>query len=150
MSELRELYQETLLDHGRRPRNFGETPDANAHAEGDNPVCGDRLSLWLRLHEGQVQAASFQGSGCAIAMASASMMTEAIRGRSVAECEALFAAFRTRLTSAEPPAPAAPELGKLIVFDGVRAFPVRIKCATLAWHTLHAALSRATDPVSLE
>lgn len=150
MSDLRELYQETLLDHGRHPRNFGPLPDANAQAEGDNPLCGDRLSLQLRLEDGRVQEARFQGSGCAIAMASASMMTAAVRGRSVAECESLFETFRTRLTRAEAPAPSAPELGKLIVFDGVRAFPVRIKCATLAWHTLHAALTRSGEPISSE
>jgi nitrogen fixation protein NifU and related proteins len=148
MTDLRDLYQEVILDHGRRPRNFGPLAEANRHAEGFNPLCGDRLTLHLKVDQGVVREARFEGSGCAISTASASLMTEALRGKSEAEAEALFGAFHTMLTG--PEGTEAAPLGKLEVLAGVREFPTRIKCATLAWHTLDAALHRADTPVSTE
>lgn len=144
---LRELYQETIVDHGRRPRNFGSLADASHQAEGFNPLCGDRLTLRLKVVDGVIAEARFDGVGCAISTASASLMTEALQGRSVAEAEALFAAFHGLLTGTGTP----PEgLGKLAVLAGVREFPSRIKCATLAWHTLQAALHGDRQPVKTE
>ena len=148
--ELRDLYQEVILDHNRRPRNFGTLPDANRSAEGNNPLCGDRVTVYLRVEDDRVRGISFQGSGCAISTASASLMTEALRGRTVAEAHALFDGFRALVTQGTD----AGELGKLAVFTGVREFPIRVKCATLAWHTLEAALAApgasAAAPVSTE
>jgi len=142
-SELRELYQEVLLDHSRKPRNFRELETASARADGFNPLCGDRLTVFLRLEDGIVKEASFKGAGCSISTASASMMTEAVRGKTRAEVEALFERFHALITA--PPDQArenqAPELGKLTVFSGVCEFPVRVKCASLAWHTLKAAMN---------
>lgn len=148
MTDLRDLYQEVILDHGRRPRNFGPLAGANRHAEGFNPLCGDRLTLHLKVEDGVIREARFEGSGCAISTASASLMTEALKGRSEAEAEAMFGAFHDMLTGPEG-AEAAP-LGKLEVLAGVREFPTRVKCATLAWHTLDAALHRSGAPVSTE
>jgi nitrogen fixation protein NifU and related proteins len=145
--ELRDLYQEVILDHNRRPRNFGTLPDANRSAEGNNPLCGDRVKVYLRMQDDRVQDISFQGSGCAISTASASLMTEALRGKTVAEAHALFHGFHdlvTRGTDGDL------DLGKLTVFSGVREFPIRVKCATLAWHTLEAALVQKDQPVSTE
>lgn len=149
MAELRELYQEVILEHGRRPRNFGPLANANRHAEGVNPLCGDRFALHLAVEDGVIREARFEGSGCAISTASASLMTEALKGRSEAEAHALFGAFHALLTA--PGAVAgAPSLGKLAALSGVREFPVRIKCATLAWHALEAALWQVQRPVSTE
>jgi nitrogen fixation NifU-like protein len=151
MNELRDLYQDVILDHNRRPRNWGTLADADARAEGHNPLCGDQLTLTLRLAADRIDAARFEGSGCAISKASASLMTEAIQGRTVDEAEELFARFHELLTG-DPAvrAAAGPALGKLAVFEGVREFPVRVKCATLAWHTLRAALQGRAAPVSTE
>lgn len=146
--DLRELYQEVIIDHGRRPRNFGPLPAASHQAEGFNPLCGDRLTLRLKVADGIIEEARFEGVGCAISMASASLMTEALKGLGVPAAEALFAGFHAMLTEPGQAPPAG--LGKLEVLAGVREFPSRIKCATLAWHTLQAALHAAGRPVSTE
>jgi nitrogen fixation NifU-like protein len=141
VSDLRELYQSVILDHNKRPRNFGELAGANRTADGHNPLCGDRLRVQLAVEDGRVVDAAFSGSGCAIFTASASLMTEAVKGRPVEEVEKLFGAFHDLVTG-PPTGPALSEgIGKLAVFGGVREFPVRVKCATLAWHTLRAALA---------
>ncbi len=151
MPDLRELYQEMIVDHGRHPRNFGPLPEANRHAEGFNPLCGDQLALHLKLRDdGLIEDARFEGSGCAISTASASLMTEALKGRSREEAEALFAAFHALVTGESVGPGSAVPLGKLAVLGGVTQFPTRVKCATLAWHTLQAALHGETRPVSTE
>jgi nitrogen fixation protein NifU and related proteins len=147
--ELRELYQEVILDHGKRPRNLREIPGASRTAEGYNPLCGDRATIYLTLDGDVVKDASFVGKGCSISTASASMMTEAVKGKTRAEAEALFERFHALVTG-EPARAGAPELGKLAVFSGVSEFPVRVKCASLAWHTLRAALQGEATPVSTE
>lgn len=151
MSELLDLYQEVILDHNKRPRNRGRLDSPTHSADGDNPLCGDRLKLYLKVQDGRIVEARFEGMGCAISTASASLMTEVIVGRTVAEVEALFEEFHNMLTG-DPSiaAQASPELGKLAVFSGVREYPVRVKCATLAWHTLEAALHNESAPVSTE
>jgi nitrogen fixation protein NifU and related proteins len=150
MSELRELYQQIILDHNKNPRNFGPLPDANRHQEGYNPLCGDHLHVHLHLEEDVIQGISFEGSGCAISKASASLMTSALKGKSVAEAEELFTRFHEMATS-EADAPVDREkLGKMAVFAGVREFPMRVKCATLAWHTAKAALDEGGDSISTE
>jgi nitrogen fixation NifU-like protein len=148
MSELRELYQEVILDHSKRPRNRRTIEGASHHAEGYNPLCGDRATVFLHVEGDVVADVSFEGSGCSISVASASMMTDALRGKTLAEVKALFDRFHD-LVTADPgrAAAVAPELGKLAVFQGVHEFPMRVKCASLAWHTMKAALeggSRAT------
>lgn len=151
MPELRELYQEVILDHGRRPRNRGPLADANRRAEGFNPLCGDRITLYLRLRDGLIEDVRFEGAGCAISTASASLMSEALKGRSEAEAAALFDAFHALVTGQAPEAGAAAlPLGKLAALGGVAEFPTRVKCATLAWHTLRAALRGESAPVSTE
>jgi nitrogen fixation NifU-like protein len=150
MTELRDLYQETILDHGRHPRNLRAVDDADHRADGHNPLCGDRLTLYVKAPAGVVEDIAFEGAGCAISTASASMMTEALRGKRIEECNALFEAFHDLLTGKLDPAEAAPILGKLQVFAGVRDFPVRVKCATLAWHTLRAALEDRGNAVTTE
>jgi len=150
MSDLRDLYQEVILDHSRAPRNF-RTLDAVTHeADGRNPLCGDTFTVFVDVCDGRIKDIGFQGHGCAISTASASMMTECLKGKTLDEGKNLFEWFH-RLLTAPPPlgAPAGP-LGKLAVFSGVREFPVRVKCATLAWHTLKAALDREAKPVSTE
>jgi nitrogen fixation NifU-like protein len=137
MSDLRDLYQELVLDHGRKPRNFRRIEHPSARAEGHNPLCGDRLSLYLAMDGEKIRDAAFEGSGCAISTASASLMTEAVRGKTREEAEALFERFHD-LVMGEGEADEF--LGKLGVFEGVRDYPTRVKCATLAWHTLRAAL----------
>jgi nitrogen fixation NifU-like protein len=149
MSDLRDLYQEVILDHNRRPRNFGRLADATRRAEGFNPLCGDRLTVYLKLVDGVIEGVSFEGTGCAISTASASLMTEALKGKTEQEARSLFDAVRALLT-ADAHEHAAVPLGKLEVLSGVREFPVRVKCATLAWHTLNAALHDETRPVSTE
>ena len=138
MNELRELYQEMILDHNRSPRNKGKLPDANAQAEGHNPLCGDRVTVYLDLSEGSVRNIRFEGVGCAISTASASMMTEAVMGKTVEEVEAMFQQFHQMVTQGG--VGAGIEFEKLEVLAGVRDYPVRVKCATLPWHALHAAL----------
>jgi len=152
MSELRDLYQEMILDHGKRPRNFGSLPTANRHADGHNPLCGDKVTVAVLLQDGKVADVRFTGAGCAISMASASLMTEAIKGKSEAELREMFQKFHTALTAAEEAQAASllEGLDKLAVFSGVREFPVRVKCATLPWHTLIAALDRAAQPAKTE
>jgi nitrogen fixation NifU-like protein len=141
-SELRELYQEVILDHSKRPRNFGALPGATHQAEGFNPLCGDKATVFLQVEDDVVKGVTFKGAGCSISTASASMMTEALVGKSRTEAEALFQRFHELLTSDPSKAAdnAAPELGKLAVFSGVCEFPVRVKCASLPWHTFRAAL----------
>jgi nitrogen fixation NifU-like protein len=141
MSDLTDLYQEVILDHNRRPRNFGVLADATHHAEGYNPLCGDRLILFLKLDGDVITDVSFEGSGCAISKASASLMTDTLKGRGVADARALFERFHRMVTT--PPDREVEDLGKLSVLAGVREFPVRVKCASLAWHTLKAALERS-------
>jgi nitrogen fixation NifU-like protein len=141
VNELRELYQEVILDHSRRPRNLREMRDATHQAVGYNPLCGDRATIYLQVEGELVKDVSFSGQGCSISTASASMMTDALRGKTVAEAKALFERFH-QLVTADPgtAAAVAPELGKLGVFAGVHEFPMRVKCASLAWHTMKAAL----------
>jgi nitrogen fixation NifU-like protein len=139
MYDLNDLYQELILDHSKRPRNFGPMDAASATAEGYNPLCGDRITLELKLENDIIKDAGFRGSGCAISTASASLMTESLKGRTRAEAERLFQRFHDLLTGKDTTAD--PELGKLAVFSGVREYPMRVKCATLAWHTLVAALT---------
>lgn len=150
MSELRELYQEVILDHGKRPRNFGAPERFDRHAEGYNPLCGDRLELYLRLDGDRVAEARFAGSGCAISTASASMMTEALRGRTLEEAETLFRAFHDLVTGKRDRTHDDPLLDKLVVFAGVCEFPIRVKCATLCWHTFRAAARGRAETVSTE
>jgi nitrogen fixation protein NifU and related proteins len=150
MSDLRELYQELIIDHSKRPRNFKVLETANRTVEGYNPLCGDKITVFLELEHNRVQNVSFQGSGCAISTASASVMTESVKGKTLAEAEALFDVFHQMVMGKPPAAGNAPELGKLAVFSGVSEFPARVKCATLAWHTLHAALQGKGDTVSTE
>jgi nitrogen fixation NifU-like protein len=149
MSDLRDLYQEVILDHSKRPRNFHAIADASRKAEGYNPLCGDRETVYLVLEGDRVRDVAFQGAGCAISTASASMMTESVKGKTRAEAEALFERFHDLITGTNGEARGGPELGKLEVFSGVREYPVRVKCATLPWHTLKAALASdgAGEPV---
>lgn len=150
MSDLRDLYQEVILDHNRRPRNFRKQESANRKAQGYNPLCGDRVTVYLSLENGVVKDASFEGAGCAISTASASLMTESLKGKTEAEAQALFKGFHALVTGGTPTEEEVERLGKLAAFAGVAEFPVRVKCATLAWHTVHAALEGSTDPVSTE
>jgi nitrogen fixation NifU-like protein len=150
MSDLRDLYQQTILDHTRQPRNRHEMPDATAAAHGHNPLCGDKITLYLKMNNGVIEDISFTGSGCAICTASASMMTEALKGKTLAQVQHLFEAFHSMLTSPMDQEPDIDELDKLAVFSGVREFPVRVKCATLPWHTLQAALKNDHRAVSTQ
>lgn len=147
MSDLGDLYQEVIIDHSRKPRNFRKLPDANRRALGHNPLCGDRISVDLKIQENQVSDLGFQGVGCAICTASASLMTESVKGKTLDEAERLFENFHDLITTENP---AAENLGKLAAFSGVREYPVRAKCATLAWHTMRAALRGAETAVSTE
>ena len=147
MSDLRELYQEVVLDHSKSPRNYHALEGASADAEGYNPLCGDQVHVWVTLDGDAVKDVAFTGNGCAISKASASLMTQAVKGRSREETLALFEAFH-RLVTGEPSDP--DKLGKLAVFAGVSDYPVRVKCASLAWHTLKAALEGAHAPVTTE
>lgn len=148
MTDLRELYQEIILDHNRHPRNRGKVDAANAEAEGHNPLCGDQVSVTLLTEDGVVKDIAFEGQGCAISTASASLMTEAIKGKTVEEAEAIFREFQQMVTETGE-AVDHPDLGDLEVLSGVREHPSRIKCATLAWHTLNAAL-KGEEQVSTE
>jgi nitrogen fixation protein NifU and related proteins len=146
MSELRELYQTTILDHNKSPRNFRVPGSANRHADGHNPLCGDKVTVHLQIEDGAVRDVGFQGSGCAISTASASLMTEAVKGKPVGEVIRLFEAFHALLTTGG----ANEDMGKLAVFAGVREYPMRVKCATLAWHTLRTALEGKPEVVKTE
>ena len=144
---LRDLYQEMIIDHSKVPRNFGNLPEANHSRIGHNPLCGDKLVVYLFLRDNVVEKISFKGMGCAISIASASLMTEAVKGKSREEIEKMFTQFHRLVTIGHEEGDA---LGKLLVFAGVAEFPVRVKCATLAWHTLKAALTENPHPVSTE
>jgi len=144
MSELSELYQQVILDHNKKPRNFRKLESANHSAEGFNPLCGDQLTVYLNLEDGTVKEISFEGSGCAISKAAASMMTQAVKGKSKQEAEQLFTEFHGMVTGELDEEATANGLGNLKIFSGVREFPVRVKCASLPWHTLHAALNNQT------
>jgi len=150
MQDLRELYQEVIIDHSRHPRNFEELTTANRHADGFNRLCGDKLTLYLEMDQGVIKNISFKGSGCAISTASASLMTERLKGKTQQEAEKIFADFHELLTAKQLPQELMAPLGKLTVLAGVREFPARIKCATLAWHTFHAALTNEQQAVSTE
>jgi nitrogen fixation protein NifU and related proteins len=144
---LRELYQEVILDHSKSPRNFHALSGPARSAKGHNPLCGDRLTLYVDVEDGRIKDVAFEGAGCAISTASASMMTEALKGKTEAEAEKMFEGFHALVTGKSL---SEEDLGKLAVFAGVRDYPVRVKCATLAWHTLRAALAQQEEAVSTE
>lgn len=146
MVDLRDLYQDVIFDHNRHPRNFGRLNDATCTIEGFNPLCGDRLTLYLKVKDGVIEDVRFEGHGCAISTASASLMTESVKGKRVEEAEHLFQGVHDMLTGKEQPA----DLGKLAALSGVKEFPARVKCATLAWHSLHSALENRQETVSTE
>ena len=146
--DLKELYRDVILDHNKRPRNFGRLDPADAHADGHNPLCGDRLSVFVKMAGDRIEDLKFEGKGCAISTASASLMTEAVKGKDKAAIGHLFEQVHNLLTQQD--APAGPELGKLAALQGVREFPSRVKCASLCWHTLNAALDRGASTVSTE
>jgi nitrogen fixation NifU-like protein len=150
MSELRELYQSTILDHSKRPRNFRKPESANLSARGFNPLCGDKVAVFLRVRDDAIEDVGFEGSGCAISTASASMMTEIVKGKSRAEVERLFQQFHALVTAEHGKTPETDALGKLKVFAGVHEFPMRVKCATLVWHALLAALAGREETVKTE
>ena len=150
MSELEELYQEVILDHNRSPRNYRAMADANHKAEGYNPLCGDHVTVFVRLENGVIQDISFQGSGCAISKASASMMTDELKGKNEATAQALFDNVHKMLTGDESDEQVADKVGKLQILSGVCKFPARVKCASLAWHTVNAALKGESQPASTE
>ena len=149
MSELSELYQQVILDHNKKPRNFRKLEGANHQAEGYNPLCGDQLTIYINLEGDRVTDVGFEGSGCAISKASASMMTQAVKGKSKEQAETLFKEFHSMVTGELDEETEENNLGNLKIFAGVREFPVRVKCATLPWHTMHAALNQE-DQVSTE
>lgn len=150
MSDLRELYQEVILGHSKSPRNFGKLDDATHSGYGFNPLCGDKIHLRLRVRGGVIEEIRFEGSGCAISTASASLMTEALKGKTVTEAEAIFKKFHEMVTAPMDQKLDTASLNKLSVFAGVREFPVRVKCATLAWHTLHNAVSETGETAKTE
>lgn len=150
MAELRDLYQEVILEHAKAPRNYRELGAPAAKAEGHNPLCGDRCTVFINQKDGVIQDIAFQGSGCAISKASASMMTQSLKGKTKNEAEKLFGRFHEMVTGHAPSQGEQAELGKLTVFSGVSEFPVRVKCVTLAWHTLQAALEGKQEAVSTE
>ena len=150
MSDLRELYQQVILDHTKKPRNFGRLEQASSVARGFNPLCGDSVAVYLTVEDGTVTDVRFEGKGCAISTASASLMTEAIKGRSVDEVQALFKRFHDVVTAPSEAEPDLESLGKLAVLAGVREFPMRVKCASLAWHTMVSALRGDRQPVTTE
>ncbi len=150
MSDLRDLYQQVILDHNRQPRNFRTLQNAHRTAEGYNPLCGDQITVYLQMENDVIRDIGFQGSGCAISKASASMMTASVKGKTKAEAEVLFEKIHHMLTGGGESRVDLEELGKLAVFSGVCEFPIRVKCATLPWHTLHAALRGSGETVSTE
>ena len=147
MSDLRDLYQQVILDHNRQPRNFRAIDPVSNKADGYNPLCGDKVTVYVELEDGVIKDAAFQGRGCAISTASASLMTDIIKGKTPAEAESIFQGFHDVVTGNSTP---SADLGKLAVLAGVRAYPSRVKCATLAWHTMHAALENNTETVVTE
>ncbi len=146
MSDLRHLYQEVILDHNKRPRNFREMESCSHHASGHNPLCGDQVDVYVEVEDGKVKDLSFKGNGCAISTASASMMTEAVKGKPIEEVEALFQDFHSLITGND----SGKNLGKLRILSGVKDYPSRVKCATLVWHTLRAALDNKDETVVTE
>ncbi len=146
MNPLDDLYQDIILDHQRNPRNFARMPTANRQAEGTNPLCGDHVTVYLDVADGVIRNISFQGEGCAIAKASASMMTGAVKGKTLAQAAETFRQFHQMVAGGQDPCFDLEALGKLAAFSGVRAFPIRVKCASLAWHTLNAALHQKDRP----
>ena len=158
MSELSELYQQVILDHNKKPRNFRRIEEANRRAEGYNPLCGDQLTVYMQLEDEVVRDVSFEGSGCAISKAAASMMTQSVKGKTKEEAETLFAEFHRMVTGELDEQTEPHHLGRLTIFSGVRDFPARVKCASLSWHTMHAALNNqeetstegALDPVAAQ
>lgn len=141
-NDLRDLYQQVIMDHNKKPRNFREMPDANHLAHGNNPLCGDKLVVYLKLNGNVIDDVSFQGTGCAISVASASLMTEALKGKTVDEADTLYQLVHKQMTGEQVDHAA---LGKLAVLGGVKEFPARVKCATLSWHTIHAAMDNDHD-----
>jgi nitrogen fixation NifU-like protein len=150
VSEFGDLYQQVILDHNQHPRNFRPLEGEARRAEGHNPLCGDRLTLWVDVREGRIAGIGFVGAGCAISKASGSMMTEAVKGKTQAEAEDLFQVFHGLVTGDGTVAADDARLGKLVVFSGVRDYPIRVKCATLAWHTLRAALEQGGGVATTE
>jgi nitrogen fixation NifU-like protein len=150
MSDLSDLYQEVILDHNRRPRNFGVLPEANRRARGHNPLCGDQLIVFLQVEDNAIRDIRFEGSGCAISKASASLMTDAVKGQPIDTALALFDRFHAMVMTPPEQDVDRDAMGKLGVLAGVREFPVRVKCASLAWHTLKAALDKLDEPVRTE
>ena len=151
MVDLRDLYQEVIVDHNRNPRNFGKLDDADRVAEGYNPLCGDRLNLYVKLADSRIADVHFDGSGCAISVASASLITDALMGKTLTDAERMFKNFHYLMTDEHTPDPGqVTQLGKLAALLGVREYPARVKCATLCWHTLHSALEESKTPVSTE
>jgi nitrogen fixation protein NifU and related proteins len=151
MADLRGLYQEVILDHSKKPRNYRVMEGADHHAEGYNPLCGDRVTLYVRIENGRISDVTFMGSGCAISTSSASLLTETVKGKTLAEADALFEKFHALVTGeSNGKQPGDTGLGKLAVFSGVSEFPVRVKCATLAWHTLRSALKGEEKTVTTE
>ena len=146
--DLKELYRDVILDHNRRPRNFGRIEPSDGHADGHNPLCGDRLTVWLRLKDDRIEDIRFEGKGCAISTASASLMTEAVKGKDRQTVQSLYGRVHSLLTRQDAVPDAS--LGKLAALSGVREFPARVKCASLCWHTLNAALERSAATVSTE
>lgn len=145
MSDLLDLYQELIIDHSKRPRNFRTMDSATQHADGYNPLCGDKVSIFVKMENGRVADVSFQGTGCAISTSSASLLTESIKGKTRQEAEALFETFHRLVTEGPDKVQVGPGLGKLAVFGGVSKYPARVKCASLAWHTLKAALDEKKE-----
>jgi nitrogen fixation protein NifU and related proteins len=150
MPDLRELYQQVILDHHKKPRNFRKLEKANRQADGYNPLCGDKVSVYMEVEEGIIRDISFIGTGCAISTAAASMMTESLKGKSISDAELLFNCFHSLVTGDGNADFDASAMGKLAVFSGVREYPVRVKCASLAWHTMRAALEGRKDTVATE
>ena len=150
MSDMDDLYQEIILDHTKRPRNFGPMEAPDRKAEGFNPLCGDRVTVYLKMDGERIREVKFQGSGCAISTSSASLLTESVKGKTKAEAEALFERFHKLVTGRSEPGEDPVGLGKLAVFSGVSEYPARVKCASLCWHTLHSALDGAAEPVTTE
>ncbi|SRR5579883_1310919 len=147
MPDVRELYQSVILDHNRAPRNYGPLADANGHARGHNPLCGDEVTVWVRVAGERIEEIRFVGSGCAISKASASLMTAAVTGRTIDEAETLAQRFHALVTGRAAGSPPDPTLGRLAVLGGVSQYPARVKCASLAWHAMHAALEEAATPL---
>lgn len=147
--DLKDLYRDVIVDHNRNPRNFGKLTPADAHADGHNPLCGDRLTVYVNLDGDRIRETTFEGNGCAISVASASLLTEAVKGKSRDEIQRLFENVHTLLTQHDANVDVT-TLGKLAALSGVREFPARVKCASLCWHTLNAALANAAEPVSTE